>query len=68
MRPSNNLESKIPSNKYWRVHLEHMKAQVYSSIEPPLEYSKAQIPLIDQSLLWPISPTWELQNYYAVSD
>ena len=44
MRPSNNLEKKIPSDTYWKVQLVRMKVQAYSSSEPPLEYNQEQTP------------------------
>ena len=44
MRLSNNLEN-ILSEKYWRVQLVCMKVQVYSSLEPTLEYNQDQTPL-----------------------
>ena len=42
MGPSNNLESKISSDAYWRVQLVFMKVQAHISSEPPLEYSHFQ--------------------------
>ena len=39
MRPSNNLENKIPSDAYWRVQLVCKKVQAYSSLESPLIHS-----------------------------
>ena len=42
MRPSNNLESKIPSVTYWRVQLLYVKVQVHSSLEPSLVYNQEQ--------------------------
>ena len=36
MRPSNNLENKIPSDTYWRVQLVCKTVQAHSSLEPPL--------------------------------
>ena len=40
MRPSNNLESKTPSDKCGRVQLVCMKVQAHSSSEPPLKYNQ----------------------------
>ena len=45
-----------------------MNIQIYSSLEPSLEYSQDQMPLKNQGYLWPVHPTWKLQKYYAVSD
>ena len=48
MRPSNNLENQTPSDIYSRDQLVCMKVQAHSSVEPPLEYSQAQMPLMNQ--------------------
>ena len=40
MKPSNNLENKIPSDTYWRVVLVCKKVQARSSLEPPLEHNQ----------------------------
>ena len=40
MRPSNDLENKNLSDKYWRVQLVCMKVQVNISLEPPPEYNE----------------------------
>ena len=48
MRTSNNLENKIPSDTYWRIHLVGMKVQVHSFLDPPLEYNQHQIPQANQ--------------------
>ena len=53
MRPSDNLENKTLSDSYWRVQLVCMKNQAHSSLEPPLEYSQYQMPLMNQGSLWP---------------
>ena len=55
MRPSNNLENKTPSDKYWRVQLVCMKVQAHSSLEPPLKYNQDQVPLMNKvrfDLFW----------------
>ena len=49
MRPSNNLENKIPSDTYCRVQLVYMKVQARSSSEPLLGYNQDQTPLTIQS-------------------
>ena len=38
MGPSNNLENKTFSGKYWRVQPVFMNVQANSSLEPPLKY------------------------------
>ena len=48
MRPSTNLENKIPSDAYRRVQLECMKVQVHSFLEPTLEHNQDQMPLTNQ--------------------
>ena len=53
MKPSNNLQNKIPSDTYWRVQLVCKKVQVHSSSEPPLEYNQDQMGLTNPGLLWP---------------
>ena len=55
MRPSNNLENKIPSDTYWRVQLTHMKVQIYSSLERKLDYSPDQAS-------WQINVGYDLFN------
>ena len=65
MRPSNNLENKTLSGTYWRIQLVHM---TQSFLESPLEDIQDQMPLINQSSLWPFEPSWEIEKYYAVSD
>ena len=39
-----------------------------SFLESPLEDIQDQMPLINQSSLWPFEPSWEIEKYYAVSD
>ena len=39
-----------------------MKLQDHSLLESPKEYNQNQIPLINQSQLWPPEPTWKLQE------
>ena len=51
-RPSNNLETKAPSDTYWRVQLVFMKVKAYNSLEPPLEYNQDEMPLTNQGSLW----------------
>ena len=53
MRLSKNPENKTLLDTYWRVQLVCIKVQAYSSVEPPLEYSQDQTPLINQGLFWP---------------
>ena len=65
MRPSNNLENKTLSGTYWRIQLVYM---TQSFLESPLEDIQDQMPLINQSSLWPFEPSWEIEKYYAVSD
>ena len=64
MRPSNNMENKIPSGTYWRGQLVYTKVLIHSSLEPALEYNQDKTLLTNQSSLW----SWELTKYYAVSD
>ena len=40
MKPSNNLEKKIPPGTYWKVQLICMIVQACGFLEPPLEYSQ----------------------------
>ena len=68
MRPSNNLENKTLSDKYWRIQLVCMEVQGHSSLEPPLEYNQKETPLMNQGLLGPFKPPWELWTFSAVSD
>ena len=51
MKPSNNLENKIPSDTYRRVQLVYKKVQFQSFLEPPLEYDKDHTPLTNQGSL-----------------
>ena len=48
VRPSNNLENKIPSDAYWRNQLACMKVQVHSPLEPLLKYIQDQTLLPNQ--------------------
>ena len=48
MRPSNNLENKIPPDTYCRVQVVQIKVLVNNSLEPPLEYNQNQMPLTNQ--------------------
>ena len=48
MRPSTNLESKIPLDTYRRGQLVYMKVQAHSSLEPPLEYNPDQTTVTSQ--------------------
>ena len=50
MRPSNNLENKAPSDRYWRVQLLCVEVQANNALEPPLEYNQDQICLMNQGL------------------
>ena len=45
-----------------------MKVQVHISLEPPLKYNKDQTPLTNQGVSDHFKPTWELHEYYTVSD
>ena len=40
MKPSNSLENKIPSDKYWRYQLVCTKVQAESSLKPQREYNQ----------------------------
>ena len=51
MKPSNNLENKALSEIYRKVQLVAMKVQAHSSLEPPLECSQDQMPLMNQGSL-----------------
>ena len=62
------LEIKISSDKYWRVPLACIKAHALTSFEPPQEYSQDQTSLTNQGWLWTSWSTWELHDYYSVSD
>ena len=53
MRTSNNLENKAPADTYWRVQLVFKKVQAHNSLEPSLQYSEDQTPLMNQGLLQP---------------
>ena len=53
MKLSDNLEKETPLDTYWRVQLVCKKVQAHSSLEPPLEYNQDQMPLTNQSSLWP---------------
>ena len=55
MKPFKNLESRIPSDTYWKIQLVCLKVQVHSSLEPPLEYNKDQ-------MLWQIKICYDLFN------
>ena len=37
-----------------------MEVQSHSSLEPPLEYNQEETPLMNQGLLGPFKPPWEL--------
>ena len=52
MRPSNNLQNKIPSDTNWRVQLDCVKFQAHKSLETPLENNQDQMPLVNQGFLW----------------
>ena len=64
MRPSHNLENKIPSDTYLKFQLVSMKVQVPIFAEPPLEYNQDHMPLGNQNWLWPflinLGVTWIL--------
>ena len=68
MKPSNNLENKTLPDTYWRVQVVCMKVQAHSSLEPPMEYSQDQMPLMNQGSFLPFQPSCELWKYYAISD
>ena len=48
MRPSNNLKNKIPLDILKSSASICLKVQVYSFLEPPVEYNQAQILLTNQ--------------------
>ena len=48
MRPSNNLERKIPSDTFWKDQLINMKVEARNSLKPPLEYNQDQMPSTNQ--------------------
>ena len=60
MRPSNNLETKIPSDTYRRVQQVYMKDHAHTSVEPRLKYNQQQTPLTSQGLLDILN---ELESY-----
>ena len=45
IKPSHNLENKIPSSRYCRFQLVCVKVQIHSSLEPSLQYSQDLVPL-----------------------
>ena len=51
MRPSSNLETKIPSDTFSRHQLMHMKVEARNSLKPPLEYNQDQMPSTNQGCL-----------------
>ena len=65
MRPSNNLENKAPSDKSSASMYESSGSQLFRSTTRIKSGADA---LDEKSLFWPLSPSWELQKYYAVSD
>ena len=48
MKPSNNLENKMPTDIYWRVQLVCQKVQTHNSLEPPVECNQDQTSLTIQ--------------------
>ena len=65
MRHSSNLE-----RTFLKTHIEKFSqnAQARSSLEEPLKYNQDQTLLANQGQLRPSSSTWELQEYFTVSD
>ena len=51
MKPSSNLQNKIPSDIHYRVQLISKKVQAHSSLELPLEYNQDQMSVTNESLL-----------------
>ena len=55
MKPSKNLENKIPSDTYWKIQLVCTNVYVHSSLKPPLEYNQTRC-------LWQIKVSYNLFN------